>query len=345
MDAVIAAEHLREVALPERVGERAASRLIELREVFVADLAYVEVELAKSSADGAAPATDAARHLLVAGGKRVRPLCVLLAAACFGNPRGEVARELAVVAELVHIATLLHDDVVDDSDLRRGAVTARRVWGNAVSVLAGDLLLTHALERTAEIAPGATMTELLRTLRKLVDGEVIQLRGRTAVTTSEDVYFSIVEGKTASLFSWAARAGARAGGGSERDVAGLGEIGRNVGIAFQLVDDALDYQGEEAHTGKLLLADLREGKLTLPLLIAASARPSLADAIERARAGDDGAAAEILSGVRETRGAERARARAEGHTKAALSALGALPPSHARDLLAALATELTTRAS
>jgi len=323
MDAVVAAEQLHEVARPERVGERAASRLVELRDVFAADLAYVETELAKSSSDGAAPATDAARHLLVAGGKRVRPLCVLLAAACFASSKRSmaVARELAVVAELVHLATLLHDDVVDDSDLRRGAVAARRVWGNAVSVLAGDLLLTHALERTAEVAPGATMTELLATLRRLVDGEVIQLRGRTTVATSEAVYFSIVEGKTASLFSWAARAGARASGATERDVAALGELGRNMGIAFQLVDDALDYQSDPAHTGKLLLADLREGKLTLPLLVAVSARPELTRVIERARADDDGAAIELLSAVREASGTEHARARAEGHTCAALAAL------------------------
>jgi octaprenyl-diphosphate synthase len=344
MDAAIAAAQLHEVALPERVGERAASRLVELRDVFGADLAYVETELTRASSDGAAPATNAARHLLAAGGKRVRPLCVLLAAACFTSKPSAAARELAVVAELVHLATLLHDDVVDDADLRRGAITARRVWGNAVSVLAGDLLLTHALERTAHIAPGATMSELLMTLRRLVDGEVIQLRGRTTSHADESVYLAIVEGKTASLFSWAARAGARAGGGEEREIAALGELGRNVGIAFQLVDDALDYHGDPAHTGKQLLSDLHEGKLTLPLLMAVSSRPELACVVERARAGDDGAAEELALAVAEAHGVERTRTRAEGHTRAALGALATLPPSRARDLLAALAAELTTRA-
>src|SRR5581483_1735134 len=122
------------------------------------------------------PATQAAKHLLAAGGKRVRPMVVLLSAAMFG-PVPPPARDLAIVSELVHLATLLHDDVIDDGDERRGSITSRRVYGNAVSVLAGDLLLTHALERTARAAPDL-LGSLVHTLRKLVDGEVVQLRGR-----------------------------------------------------------------------------------------------------------------------------------------------------------------------
>ena len=358
MDASVAADNLGEVAVAERVGERAASRLVELRSLFGADLAYVERELAKDSKDGVAPATDAAAHLLTAGGKRVRPLCVLLSAACFGKDDasesarpafgGSATRDLAVVAELVHLATLLHDDVVDDADTRRGAIVARKVWGNAVSVLAGDLLLTHALERTAAAAPkndgGATMTELLATLRRLVDGEVIQLRGRTRVDPSESVYFAIVEGKTASLFSWAARAGARSGGATAAQIDALGSFGRNVGVAFQLVDDALDYCGDVSLTGKKLLGDLREGKVTLPLIVAIAQRPELSRALDAAREGDDGAADELFAAVTACRGADVARTRAAKHTTAALAALATLPPSRARDLLGALATELTSRA-
>jgi octaprenyl-diphosphate synthase len=343
MEASVAAEKLAEVAVAERVGERAASRLVELRALFGADLAFVERELAKDSKDGVAPATDAAAHLLRAGGKRVRPLCVLLSAACF-HGKDEASRDLAVVAELVHLATLLHDDVVDDADTRRGAIVARKVWGNAVSVLAGDLLLTHALERTAAAAPGEAMTELIATLRRLVDGEVIQLRGRTRIDPSESVYFAIVEGKTASLFSWAARAGARSGGATTAQIDALGDFGRHVGVAFQLVDDALDYCGDPAHTGKKLLGDLREGKVTLPLIVAIAARPELSRALDAARSGDDGAAGELFAAVSACHGADVARARATKHTKTALAALATLPPSRARDLLAALATELTSRA-
>jgi octaprenyl-diphosphate synthase len=342
MEASVAAEHLGEVALPERVGERAASRLVELRAVFAADLDHVEAALAKASADGPAPAVEAAAHLLVAGGKRIRPLCVLLSAACFGRVTS-VARELAIVAELVHLATLLHDDVVDDADVRRGAVAARRVWGNAVSVLAGDLLLTHALEKTAEVAAGPTMSALLVTLRRLVDGEIIQLRGRTGADASEATYFDILEGKTASLFAWAASAGARAGGASDLEVATMGSVGRDVGIAFQLVDDALDYAGDATRTGKRLLADLGEGKLTLPLLIAMRARPEITALVDRARRGDDGVMGGLLAAVVDARGTEKARARAAEHTQRAMRLLGTLPPTYARDLLACLATELTSR--
>jgi octaprenyl-diphosphate synthase len=348
MDAQIAAEKLSEVAVAARVGERAASRLLELRAIFGGDLAYVERELAKSAQEGPAPAIDSASHLLAAGGKRVRPLCALLACACFGKV-SDAARELAVSAELVHLATLLHDDVVDDSDTRRGAVTSRRVWGNAVSVLAGDLLLTHALERTSDIAPGRTMTELLATLRALVDGEIIQLRGRTTndapAEFSQSVYFAIIEGKTASLFSWAARAGARAGGACEADVAALGAFGRATGIAFQLVDDALDYAGDPALTGKKLAGDLREGKVTLPLVVALEKNPRLSRVLDRARAGDDDACAELFAAVTAAHGSEAARSRAEGFTKDALAALASLPDSRARDLLGALAIELTSRAT
>jgi octaprenyl-diphosphate synthase len=341
MNAAAAAERLAEVALPERVGERAASRLVELRALFGDDLGWVEGQLRRAAAEGNRPATDAAGHLLAAGGKRVRPLCVLLSAACFGPCGG--ARELAVVAELVHLATLLHDDVIDDADLRRGAVAARRVWGNAVSVLAGDLLLTHALERTARAAPGETMSELLATLRTLVDGEVVQLRGRASPSPSESVYFAIVEAKTASLFSWAARAGARAGGGAESHVTALGAFGRALGVAFQLVDDALDYGGDPERTGKRLLGDLHEGKLTLPLLAALRGRPDLAAAVARAREGDGEAAGTLLEAVAACGGVAEARARAAAHTDEALAALATLPPSGARDLLGALASELTSR--
>jgi octaprenyl-diphosphate synthase len=346
LEAVVAAQQLGEIAAPDRVGERAASRLVELRAIFAADLAHVEQALADTSHTGPEPATQAASHLFAAGGKRIRPLCVLLSAACVGRV-SSVTRELAIAAELVHLATLLHDDVVDDADLRRGSVAARCVWGNAVSVLAGDLLLTHALERTVCVAPGRATSELLRTLRKLVDGEVVQLRGRTGAASSEATYLGIIEDKTASLFTWAARAGARSGGASERDIDTLGEVGRDVGIAFQLVDDALDYAGDATRTGKDLLADLGEGKLTLPLLIALRARPELAVVVERTRRGEaDGADAmsEILATVRAARGSEQTRDRAIGHTRNALAALASLPPSPARDLYAALATELTRRA-
>jgi octaprenyl-diphosphate synthase len=282
--------------------------------------------------------------LLEGGGKRVRPLTVLLSAACFGPPPA-AAREIAVVAELVHLATLLHDDVIDDGQERRGRPTPRRVWGNAVSVLAGDLLLTHSLERTAAAGVPAVLSDLFATLRRLVDGEVLQLRGRTQFDPREDVYFRIVENKTASLFAWAARAGAAVGGGWPDAASALGEFGARIGVAFQLVDDVLDYAGDPAATGKALLGDLVEGKLTLPLIRAMALRPALASEVEAARGGDSRATALIAEAVRASGVCEGVLALAREETARALDALAGLVPSHARDLLGAIARELASRAA
>ena len=304
-------------------------------------MGFVEAELLRTAGQGLRPGTDAATHLLLAGGKRVRPLCVLLAAACFrGAQLPEAARQLAVVAELVHLATLLHDD----GDERRGKPTSRRLWGNAVSVLAGDLLLTHGLERTAQASPGPVLTELFQTLRALVDGEIVQLRGRTEVDVTEATYFTIVRDKTASLFRWASRSGARVAGAEQDAIDALGEFGEHLGVAFQLVDDALDYAGDASSTGKELHADLREGKLTLPLLRAIAQRNELLPMLVSAREGDDVAAERLIQAVRATSGAEEARGLARMETSSALLALGRLPASPARDLLGAVARELTARA-
>jgi octaprenyl-diphosphate synthase len=268
---------------------------------------------------------------------------VLLSAACFGDVP-PAARVLAVVAELVHAATLLHDDVIDDADERRGRPASRRVWGNAVSVLGGDLLLTHALERTIEAAP-PLLPSLVATLRRLVDGEIVQLRGRTRLDLSEATYFSVVRDKTSALFAWAARAGAHVGGAGADGRDALDDYGTHLGIAFQLVDDALDYSGDRAATGKALFGDLREGKITLPLVRAIAALPSLADDVERTRNGDDGAARRLLAGVLESRACDEVRALARVETERALEALSRVPAGAPRELLACVASELASRAA
>jgi octaprenyl-diphosphate synthase len=325
-------------------GDRAAARLAEVHALVGADLFAVESELARLARDGLEPATQSAVHLLEAGGKRVRPLVVLLAASCFG-PVPPQARELATSAELVHLATLLHDDVIDDGQERRGMPTSRRIWGNAVSVLAGDLLLTHALERTAAVAPGAVLADLFATLRRLVDGEVVQLRGRARLDPREEVYFQIVRDKTSSLFAWACRAGASIAGASSSAVAALGEFGSRVGVAFQLVDDVLDYAGDPGATGKALLGDLVEGKLTLPLLRTMIARPSLRSDVDAVRAGDVEAAVRVAAAVRESGACDDVRLRAREETDLALAALETVPRSVPRDVLGAIASELASRAA
>jgi len=335
---------LREAATADRAGPRAAERIAEVQALLSDDMGAVDRELGRLARAGLSPATDSATHLLEAGGKRVRPLTVLLAAACFG-PVPAPARELAVVAELVHLATLLHDDVVDDGMERRGRPTPRRLWGNAVSVLAGDLLLTHALEKTAACAPPSVLADLFATLRRLVDGEIVQLRGRTELDVREDVYFRIVRDKTASLFAWAARAGAAAAGAAAEQVAALGEFGARVGVAFQLVDDVLDYQGDPSATGKALLGDLVEGKLTLPLVRTLASRPDLRAELQAVRGGDRRAADKLADAVRSSGACDEVRALAREETTVALAALERVPDGTARELLGAIARELAARAA
>jgi octaprenyl-diphosphate synthase len=335
---------LREAAAADRAGPRAAERIAEVQALLSDDMAVVGRELARLTREGISPATDSATHLLEAGGKRIRPLTVLLSAACFG-PVPAAARDLAVVAELVHLATLLHDDVVDDGMERRGRPTPRRLWGNAVSVLAGDLLLTHALERTATSAPAPVLADLFATLRRLVDGEVVQLRGRTDLDVREEVYFRVVRDKTASLFAWAARAGAAAAVAPSDATEALGEFGSRMGVAFQLVDDVLDYQGDPRSTGKALLADLLEGKVTLPLVRTLAGRPELRTELQAVRDGDGRAAQALAEAVSASGACDDVRALAREETAQALGSLQRVPASTARDLLGAIARELAARAA
>jgi octaprenyl-diphosphate synthase len=316
-------------------------RIQSVQELLADDLMWVESALSRAVQDGPAPGIDAAKHLVSRGGKRVRPIALLLSAACFGGINDK-ARQLAVVSELVHSATLLHDDVIDEGMERRGAPTSRLAWGNGVSVLAGDMLLVNSLDRTAQHAP-EVMPDLIRTLRRLVEGEIIQLRGRSELDVTEATYERILRDKTASLFSWATRIGARVAGASPADQERLSGFGERLGIAFQLVDDVLDYSGEQ--TGKSLLADLREGKLTLPLVLAVARRPELAQALRRIHAGDREPVQLVSQAVIETGACEEVRRRAGQYTQTAVEALSSIVPGPARVLLENVAEELARRAA
>lgn len=320
----------------------AKHQLAEVTSLFGHDLAAVDRELQRLVRDGVSPAVESARHLLEAGGKRVRPLTVLLSAACFGAPSA-AARGVAVAAELVHLATLLHDDVVDDGQERRGRPASRRIWGNAVSVLAGDLLLTHALSVTAASAPAPVLSDLLRTLHRLVDGEVVQLRGRAEIDMTEATYLRVARDKTASLFEWAARSGARCAEAHDDAILALGAFGAHVGLAFQLVDDVLDYSGDPAVLGKCLLVDLMEGKPTLPLIRAVEFDPSLAADVESIRNGDAQAALRVVEVVHSSGACSSVRSLAREKTRLAIAALRDIPQSAARSMLERIARQLADR--
>jgi octaprenyl-diphosphate synthase len=320
---------------------RLERRIQSVQELLAGDLGWVEAALGAAVTDGPSPGIDAAKHLVSRGGKRVRPIALLLSAACFGGINDK-ARELAVVSELVHSATLLHDDVIDEGMERRNAPTARLTWGNGVSVLAGDLLLVSALDRTSKHAPEA-MSDLIATLRRLVEGEIVQLRGRSELDVTEATYERILRDKTASLFSWATRNGARVAGASPADQERLSGFGERLGIAFQLVDDVLDYSGQDS--GKSLLADLREGKLTLPLVLAVARRPELAHSLRRIHAGDREPVQLVSEAVIETGACDEVRRRAGQYTQTAVEALSSLSSGPARSLLENVASELARRAA
>ena len=225
-------------------------------------------ELIRANLNSEVPMVEEiAAYLVEAGGKRLRPLLVLLCAKACGY-RGHHHVKLAAVIEFLHTAMLLHDDVVDESDLRRGRETVNAAWGNAPSVLVGDFLHSRAFEMMVEIGNIQVMQILSRATNVIAEGEVQQLSFIRNPATTEDEYMEIISRKTAMLFQAAAHAGAVLAGADEKTEPALRGYGLHLGIAFQMVDDQLDYLGTPEELGKNIGDDLAEGKVTLPLIIA-----------------------------------------------------------------------------
>ena len=211
-----------------------------------------------------------AAHLIDAGGKRIRPLITLAAARLLGRG-GDGPRKLAAAVEFIHTATLLHDDVVDDSSLRRGKKSANKLWGNASSVLVGDFLFARSFNLMVETGDMMVLDILARAASVIAEGEVMQLAAANDADTTRARYMEIIAAKTAALFAAAARSGAVAAGRPGAEAEALETFGRELGLAFQLVDDALDYGGLSANMGKNAGDDFREGKVTLPVVFAREA--------------------------------------------------------------------------
>ncbi|WP_420877532.1 polyprenyl synthetase family protein [Roseibium polysiphoniae] len=210
---------------------------------------------------------EIAKHLISSGGKRLRPMLTLACADMFGY-RGDGHVTLAASVEFMHTATLLHDDVVDESDMRRGKLAARKVWGNQASVLVGDYLLGQAFKMMVDVGSLEALRILSEASAIIAEGEVLQLGAAKNITTTEADYLRVVEAKTAALFAAAAEVGpVIAGEGAEMKAAAR-SYGMELGLAFQLVDDALDYGGSSADLGKDIGDDFREGKITLPIVFA-----------------------------------------------------------------------------
>ena len=283
-------------------------------------------------------------HIIGSGGKRLRPMLVLLAAQA-ALYAGDEHIQLAAVVEFIHTATLLHDDVVDESDLRRGRKTANAVWGNAASVLVGDFLYSRAFQLMVELERMRVMKILADTTNAIAEGEVLQLLHINNPDIDEAAYLQVVERKTAVLFSAATRLGAVLGGLPHEQEEALALYGLHLGFAFQIADDVLDYVSDSDTLGKNIGDDLAEGKPTLPLIYAIQhSKPEQAASMRRAiESGGLDSLENIVAAIHDSGALELSRAKALDYAESAKNALRVLPASDARDALLALADYAVNR--
>lgn len=241
--------------------------LEDLRTLTANDMQRVNQVITENLASNIALINQLGQHIIYSGGKRLRPILVLLSAKACGY-QGDDDALLAAVVEFIHTATLLHDDVVDDSEMRRGQQTASNIWGNEAAVLVGDYLYSRAFQIMVRAQSMRIMDLLANATNTIAQGEVLQLLNINDPDTSEDKYHQVIYGKTACLFEAATQIGAILGNADSKVEQGLSEFGKHLGTAFQLVDDALDYTANSDDLGKNIGDDLAEGKPTLPLIYA-----------------------------------------------------------------------------
>jgi octaprenyl-diphosphate synthase len=312
--------------------------LESIRTPIAADLARVDEVIRQRLDSDVVLIRTVAEYIVAAGGKRLRPALVLLAANAF-RAEAPSRHELAAVIEFIHTATLLHDDVVDESSLRRGRKTANAEFGNAASVLVGDFLYSRAFQMIVEAGSLRVMKVLADATNVIAEGEVLQLLNVHDPDTDEEKYLRVIRYKTAKLFEAATQVGAIIGGASGESEEALAEYGMHLGTAFQLVDDVLDYSGDLAETGKNLGDDLAEGKPTLPLIYAMRAgdeseRKLIRHAIEHGGKADlEG----VVAAIRRVGALDYAREQAKREAATAIARLDHISHSAARDSLLQLA--------
>ena len=294
------------------------------------DMAAVDALIRERLASDVVLINQVAEYIIGAGGKRLRPMLLLLATGAIGRPAGKAigsdAHQLAAVVEFIHTSTLLHDDVVDESDLRRGRKTANAVWGNAASVLVGDFLYSRSFQLMVELDSMPVQKILADTTNRIAEGEVLQLLHVRNPDVDEAAYLRVIERKTAVLFAAATRLGALLAGANEAVQQQLHDYGLNLGYAFQIADDVLDYASDAQTLGKNLGDDLAEGKATLPLIHAI--RHADVDTTTRLRKaiedGDTDALPEVLAAIHAANGLDYSRRRARDYAALAEQALEGL---------------------
>ncbi len=302
------------------------------------DMAAIDALIRTRLASDVLLINQVAEHIVSAGGKRLRPMLVMLAGRATGTVGAE-HHQLAAIVEFIHTSTLLHDDVVDESDLRRGRSTANAIWGNAASVLVGDFLYSRSFQLMVELDRMPVMRILADTTNRIAEGEVLQLLHVRNPDTDEAAYLNVIERKTAVLFAAGTQLGALASGADEATQQALYDYGMQLGYAFQIADDVLDYSGDADALGKNLGDDLAEGKATLPLIHAmAQATPDVRARLRRiVETGDTDALPDVLAAIEAAGSLDYSRERARAYAQAAERALAGLDDSNAVAALRGLA--------
>jgi octaprenyl-diphosphate synthase len=317
---------------------RPALGLPAIQTLAAPDMAAVDALIRRRLSSDVVLINQIADHIISAGGKRLRPMLVMLAGRAVGEA-GADHHQLAAIIEFIHTSTLLHDDVVDESDLRRGRSTANALWGNAPSVLVGDFLYSRSFQLMVELNRMEVMQILADTTNRIAEGEVLQLLHVHNPDTDEAAYLRVIERKTAVLFAAGTKLGALASGVDTAVQQQLYDYGMALGFAFQIADDVLDYSANAEELGKNLGDDLAEGKATLPLIHAMAhsddaTRERLRQIVQQ---GDASAMPEVLAAIQATGGLEYSRKRAMEYASAAEQALAGLPDNDAIAALRGLA--------
>jgi octaprenyl-diphosphate synthase len=315
-----------------------------LGDFLAADLKAVDSVIRQRLNSDVVLVRSVAEHIIGGGGKRLRPVLVILSAGAFGYS-GKFHHQLAAVVEFIHTATLLHDDVVDASDLRRGQATANALFGNAASVLVGDFVYSRAFQMMVEVGSMRVMEVLAEATNVIAEGEVLQLMNCHDPDIDEERYLQVIRYKTAKLFEAATRLGAILGGATPDEEAAMACYGMHLGTAFQLIDDVLDYSGDNKDTGKNVGDDLAEGKPTLPLLYAIKHGTDEERALVRGAIEHGGLdeLPRVMAAIQRTGALDYTRRQAEAEAQTAKSALDKLPNSKYREYLIQLAGFAVTR--
>jgi octaprenyl-diphosphate synthase len=319
---------------PQIISKTPEPSLDDFRAVIADDMQAIDAVIRRRLSSDVVLINQISHYIIEAGGKRLRPALVTLSGNMVGAEKTKT-RDMAAVIEFIHTATLLHDDVVDESALRRGRETANATFGNAASVLVGDFLYSRAFQMMVEVGSMRVMGVMAEATNVISEGEVLQLMNVRDPDTTEDAYLKVVRYKTAKLFEAACRVGAILGNANERDEAALAAYGAHLGTAFQLIDDVLDYSGDIQETGKNVGDDLAEGKPTLPLIYAmrvgtAAQRTTIRSAIV------DGGLEKIdavVAAIRATGALEYARDAARREVQTAAAAIQHFADSASREAL------------